>query len=231
MARGFRRNSKRPSSRRRLPGQASPRWRGGRCRGWRARWRARANRARCARARSEVPGTEPQAPASVRYRSSLQVMILVIGFSCLSRGPDDQGLSCGPGCDHRQERPAGGGSRSGLKSGETGTRTLPARDAGHRWWREQAIWYGGKISEGAPRRVCPARAIVRSGRGISSSGRAAAQPISRTGDGFRAGSRARGFRGFRVRDSAADFRRRLVLPQTFIDDLAQQVVLRPGSGI
>jgi hypothetical protein len=33
----------------------------------------------------------------VRYRSSLQVMIFVIRFSCLSRGPDDQGLSCGPG--------------------------------------------------------------------------------------------------------------------------------------
>jgi len=26
-------------------------------------------------------------------------MIFVIVFSCLSRGPDDQGLSCGPGCE------------------------------------------------------------------------------------------------------------------------------------
>jgi hypothetical protein len=29
-------------------------------------------------------------------------MILVIDISCLSQGPDDQGLSCGPGCHHRQ---------------------------------------------------------------------------------------------------------------------------------
>src|SRR5690242_17079161 len=43
------------------------------------------------------------------------------------------------------------------------------------------------------------------------------------------GSWALGFGGFWVRHRAADIRRRLVLPQTFIDDLAQQVVLRPGQ--
>jgi hypothetical protein len=31
------------------------------------------------------------------------------GFSCYSRGPDDQGLSCGPGVIIVRERPAGGG--------------------------------------------------------------------------------------------------------------------------
>jgi hypothetical protein len=38
-------------------------------------------------------------------------MIFVIGFSCLSRGPDDQGLSCGPCVIIVRERPAGGGSK------------------------------------------------------------------------------------------------------------------------
>jgi hypothetical protein len=38
-------------------------------------------------------------------------MIFVIDFSCLSRGPDDQGLSLRPGHHHRQgkaRRPAAG---------------------------------------------------------------------------------------------------------------------------
>jgi hypothetical protein len=34
-------------------------------------------------------------------------MIFVIKFSCLSRGPDDQGLSCGPGVIIVRERPVG----------------------------------------------------------------------------------------------------------------------------
>ena len=43
------------------------------------------------------------------------------------------------------------------------------------------------------------------------------------------GSRACRFNRFRVRHRPAYFRRRLVLSQTFIHDLAQQVVLRPGQ--
>jgi len=46
----------------------------------------------------------------VRYLSALQAMIFVSGLSCLSRGPDDQGLSCGPCVILVRDRPAGGGS-------------------------------------------------------------------------------------------------------------------------
>src|SRR5207247_1876339 len=44
-----------------------------------------------------------------------------------------------------------------------------------------------------------------------------------------AGRRACGFRWFRVWRRAVDFHSRLVLPQTFVDDLAQKVVLRPAQ--
>jgi hypothetical protein len=44
-------------------------------------------------------------------------MIFVIVFSCLSRGPDDQGLSCGPVCDDRQGKACRRRPKR-LKSGE-----------------------------------------------------------------------------------------------------------------
>ena len=43
------------------------------------------------------PGIDPPLPMSVTF-------IPATVFDNLSRGPDDQGLSCGPGCNHRQGR-------------------------------------------------------------------------------------------------------------------------------
>src|SRR6202521_4372541 len=43
-------------------------------------------------------------------------MIFVIRFSCLSRGPDDQGLSCSPGSPSNGKALSDGG----LKAAETG---------------------------------------------------------------------------------------------------------------
>src|ERR1700726_3158464 len=43
-------------------------------------------------------------------------MIFVLVFSCLSRGPDDQGLSCGPGSPSNGKALSDGG----LKAAETG---------------------------------------------------------------------------------------------------------------
>src|SRR5690242_11400225 len=83
----------------------------------------------------------------------------------------------------------------------------------------------GRLSEGAPRPVRAGADYAESGK-KSPSGRAATLPSARPGP-LGAGIRARGFRSFRVRHRAANFRRRLVLPQTFVDDLAQKVVLRP----
>jgi hypothetical protein len=53
-------------------------------------------------------------------------MIFVIVFSCLSRGPDDQGLSCGPGCDDRQGKACGRRPKR-LNLKKEGRRALPAR--------------------------------------------------------------------------------------------------------
>src|SRR5215468_5483963 len=86
-------------------------------------------------------------------------MIFVILFSCLSRGPDDQGLSCGPCVIIVRERPAGGGSqrfKSGEKEDEEHCRRVMW---GHRWWREQSIGTDGRYERG---RVAPGSR----GRGI-----------------------------------------------------------------
>jgi hypothetical protein len=75
-----------------------------------------------AAARSEASGTEPRSSSSsVRYRSSLQAMIFVIDFSCLSRGPDDQSLSCG----HRESS----SSEKGLSDGGWSRRRFSRSEA------------------------------------------------------------------------------------------------------
>jgi hypothetical protein len=82
-------------------------------------------------------------------------MIFVIRFSCFSRGPDDQGLPCGPGVIIVRERPVEGGSQR-LKSGEKGEKGIAgARCGRHRWLSEQAMVRLGRLSEGAPRPVRP----------------------------------------------------------------------------
>jgi len=75
-------------------------------------------------------------------------MIFGILFSCLSRGPDDQGLSCGPCVIIVRESPAGGGSQR-FKSEEKGDEGHCRRVMwGHCWWREQAIGPDRKIDRG-----------------------------------------------------------------------------------
>ena len=128
-----------------------------------------------------------------------------------------------------RERPAGGGSQR-FKSGENeARRALPAWDVGLPLMARAGDWYGRKDkSEGALR---PARASAGSDAWPlenSPSGRVM-ELLSANPRPSRAGGGTRGFRWFRVWRRAADFRRRLVLPQTFIDSLAQQVVLRPAQ--
>ncbi len=78
-----------------------------------------------------LKGTEQGLKLSrpVRYRSSLQVMIFVIKISCLSRGPDDQGLSCGPGESSSSGKGLSGGGLKRLKNREKGRKHSPARAA------------------------------------------------------------------------------------------------------
>jgi hypothetical protein len=86
----------------------------------------------------------------VWYRSSLQVMIFVIVFSCLSRGPDDQGLSCGPGCDHRQGKACRRGPKR-LKSGEKGKKSIAGARCGPPLVARAGDGPGGKVKVRAHR--------------------------------------------------------------------------------
>jgi hypothetical protein len=100
-----------------------------------------------------------------------------------------------------------------------------------RWRREQAMARGAPtegLKRGRTAPGSPGRAHARSAE--KQVRRAKGKRCRSAGPGpLCSESRALGFGGFRVRHRAADIRRRLVLPQTFIDDLAQQVVLRPGQ--
>jgi hypothetical protein len=87
-------------------------------------------------------------------------MIFVIDFSCLSRGPDDQGLSCG----HREPSSSRKGlseaARSGSKSGEKGEKASPLRGAGGMLAERVGYGSGGRIGR---RRTAPGsheRAVV-----------------------------------------------------------------------
>jgi hypothetical protein len=71
-------------------------------------------------------------------------MIFAIVFSCLSRGPDDQGLSCGPGCDHRQGKDLPE-AVSAAEIRRKGDKSITGAMWGHRWWSAQAIGTGGKV--------------------------------------------------------------------------------------
>ena len=73
----------------------------------------------------------------MRYRSSLQVMIFVIEISCLSRGPDDQGLSCGPENSSSSGKGLSDGGLVRLKSGDRGEGITSAQCCGHRREGEQ----------------------------------------------------------------------------------------------
>jgi len=77
--------------------------------------------------------------SSLRVCSSAQVMIFVILFSCLSRGPDDQGLSCGPGSPSNGKALSDGGlkaAETGEKKGRGHRRAGAVRSgAGLRFWR------------------------------------------------------------------------------------------------
>jgi hypothetical protein len=72
-------------------------------------------------------------------------MIFVIVFSCLSRGPDDQGLSCGPGCDHRQGKDLPEAVSAAEIRRKGGQEYCRRAMWGHRWWSEQAIGTDGKV--------------------------------------------------------------------------------------
>jgi hypothetical protein len=87
-------------------------------------------------------------------------MIFVIGFLLLSRGPDDQGLSCGPCVIIVRERPAGGGSQR-LKQGEKGPKSIAGAGCeNRRWRREQAMAPTQRMKRG---RIAPGREISSAG--------------------------------------------------------------------
>ena len=92
------------------------------------------NRARCAELNVKCPGTEPQAPPGCGTQLAAG-HDLRHRFSCLSRGPDDQGLSCGPCVIIVRERPAGGGSKRLENQERQGRRASPAGCEDRRWWR------------------------------------------------------------------------------------------------
>src|SRR5947209_16306388 len=92
-------------------------------------------------------------------------MIFVIGFSCLSRGPDDQGLSCGPRVIIVRERPAGGGSKR-LEIRRDGEEERRPRDERTAHWRRE-LWHGQRLKRG---HAAPARPAVRVRSAEKSSG-------------------------------------------------------------
>jgi hypothetical protein len=81
-------------------------------------------------------------------------MIFVIGFSCLSRGPVDQGLSVRPGYDHRQ----GKACRRRLKRRELrrkGEKVIAGACCGPPLAARAGDGMDKKIEEGAQRPVRP----------------------------------------------------------------------------
>jgi hypothetical protein len=80
-------------------------------------------------------------------------MIFVIGFSYLSRGPDDQGLSLRPRVKSSSGKGLSEAALKRLKSGEKGEKGIAgARCGRHRWWSGQAYGPGGKVER---RRTAP----------------------------------------------------------------------------
>ena len=104
---------------------------------------------------------------------------------------------------------------------------MPARDAGPALAARPGNGSGGKIEAKAHRaRFGPVRLQLGAEPWTSRTARRCASG----GPGPScAGSRACRFSRFRVRHRAAYFRRRLVLSQALIDDLAEQIVFRPGE--